>query len=353
MQNQIIKYDLLDNTIDQYVVINPTKQQIAFFPKEEYQMFISKNYDWKSSNPTDPNTISEIVDTSTPTDYIGAINVDVPFTINPSFASFQLVSLVNSSLIDFYSSSDTDATISTIANGIQTLRIPTNVFNTILTSSTDIANNNGSNIKLNYGTYYVLIIPSYIETNVTSVLERFQFQAQSGSNRRTLIQCDKTKFQGTLWNFEQNGDQSGRLYGSVVEVLDSQRNLKQVKIIAENELNFSDDENNVQMVLQPDLVGYDSSSQVVDLGDILRIYPRETYFNRIMIEINYKNPYLQTESLVGFTVNDVVRDMKSGIFEIYDENGFTIDAKGNFEGNIQYRYQIFQKNNFEARKRLL
>lgn len=352
-QNNIIKYKLLDNTIDQYVVINPVKQQIAFFPKEEYQMFIGKNYDWTASNPTNPNTITEIVDTSTPTDYIGAVNVNVPFTINPSFANFQLLSLSNNSLSSFYSPTDINATISTIANGIQTFRIPNNIFSTILTDATAIANNNGSNIQLNYGMYYILISPSSIDASVTSVLERFQQQQASGSNRRTLIQCDKTKFQNTLWNFEQNGEQSGRLYGSVVEVLDSQNNLKQIKLIAENELNFADNSNNVEMVLQPDIVGYDTVSQVVNVGDTLRIYPKETYFDRIMIEVDYQNPYLQVQSLVGFTVNDVVRDMTSGIFEIYDNNGFTIDSNGNFEGNIQYRYQIFQKNNFEARKRLL
>lgn len=353
MQQQIIKYDLLDNTIDNYVVINPSKPQIAFFPKEEYQMFIGKNYDWVSTNPTSPNTTTEIVNTSTPTDYIGAVNIDIPYLINSNFASFQLVSLANNSLSNFYSTANTGPIISTIANGIQTFRIPTNSFNTILTDPTAITNNKGSNIQTNYGLYYVFIIPSSIDAVVTSILERYQQQQASGSNRRTLIQVDKNALKNTLWNFEQNGNQSGRLYGSVTEILDSQYNLKQTKIIAENELNFLDANNNTQLVLQPDIVGYDTMSQEISVGDILRIYPRETYFNRIMIEINYKNPYLQTESLVGFTVNDIVRDMKSGIFEIYDQNGFTIDQNGNFEGNIKYRYQIFQKNNFEARKRLL
>jgi hypothetical protein len=118
MQQQIIKYDLLDNTSDQYVVINPTKQQLAFFPKEESQMFIGKNYDWKSSNPTSPNTITEIVDTATPTDYIGAINVDVPYTINQDFANFQLVKLSNNSISDFYLATDSNTKITNIANGI-------------------------------------------------------------------------------------------------------------------------------------------------------------------------------------------------------------------------------------------
>jgi hypothetical protein len=44
--------------------------------------------------------------------------------------------------------------------------------------------------------------------------------------------------------------------------------------------------------------------------------------------------------------------MSTGIYEIYDDKGFAIDASGNFQGTILNRYQIFQNGKYEARKRI-
>jgi len=51
-------------------------------------------------------------------------------------------------------------------------------------------------------------------------------------------------------------------------------------------------------------------------------------------------------------MNDVARDMTTGVYEIYDSNGITIDSSGNFNGNVIQQYQITQVNGYEIRKRI-
>lgn len=424
MQNNILQKQITDNTQDVFVVINPSKQQIAFFPKEESQMFTSKSSTFTGTRPTgfinDPDTESESTDTRafiqrakneaygqsdsaldytgvwggvpfdatnlsllykyklqninsshTETDYIGAVNIDVPAIINPAYATFKLYNLQTATLSDLYASTDSAAKIVNVLTGFQTLRIPQNVLNTVLTDETAIIANNSSPIIPNYGLYYITVSPNYIRTTVANIVNRRQVDwlnmpsngelsydsvnenliIAPDSQRRNVYECNKTDFQSLPWNFEASNLQSGRLYGSVVEIWDStETTLKQVKTMAENEFNFSDSGAQPHFTLYPDNVGYDAPSQLPGVGDILRIYPRETSFNQFIIEVNYINGSLQIQNLLSFMMNDAVRDITTGTYEIYDNIGFTLDSSGNFNGNVIQRYNVFKAGNFEARK---
>lgn len=412
----IIKQELLNNTVDSTVVINPIKQQIVFFPKEESQMFTGRTHTYVDGLPdaglsSNPDTESENTDnlafmqrgqvggdinlglynignpypanyanfkynmqpinsSHTATDYIGATTINVPTTIIDKFIDFKVYNIASDTISNFYSNTDTTLRVKTIQNGLQTLRIPTNCFNTILTDATAITNNNNSNLLKNYGLYYLLLTPKYIQVPIGNIIQRKTVEWLSmvdnatstvtgddiilspENKRRTIYECDKDIFKDLDWDFESSGDQSGRLYGSIVEVWNSSTTvLKQIKIMTENQFNF-ENADLMRFVLYPDNVGYDTPDSEIVTGDIVRIYPRESYFNNITIEINYKNDSLQIQNLLAFMLNDTVRDMSNGIFEIYDDKGFTIDDSGIFIGNVLSRYQIFQAANKEARKRI-
>lgn len=437
MSNNIIKFDLFNNTQENFVVINPTKQQIAFFPKEESQMFQGKSYNNLGTRPvgyendpttetesndtrafankikatdidsfsTDPNDetyrnswfdldkidlndpvsaktllqdyrygIYDLQSSHTPTDYIGSTTVSIPFLLNETFSDFNFIGPTDTVVKSLFPVDDTDTKVQTVSIGLQRLRIPINVFNTILETSEEIEANGGDDIVPNYGKYYIIVSPKYIESSVLSVVNRshipwrfmhtnaidesvyttpeLEMHLLPDKKRRNIYELSKTAFSNTLWNFENSPNQSGRLYGSVVEVWDASRTqLKQVKVMTENQFNFSTS-GNFQCVLQPDIVGYDVDTQDIGTSDILRIYPRESYFDQFIIEVDYKNQRQQIENLISFLLNDTVRDMQTGIFETYDENGFTIDTAGQFNGTVINRYQVFSKGRFEARKNL-
>lgn len=491
MQNQIIKQEIYDNTGEAFIVINPTKQQVIFFPKEESQMFTSKtktfaegttvagmtsNPDTESENtdslafmqrvsqiselnapvsatsgslvagriytittfvaldnfsnvatvisgtinttgciflctgttptnwthsstltytpdptvlnnvaldnygttvpyPTDSDkykfNISQPINSShTATDYIGASTMTVATIITDEFADFKIWDLTSNAISELYEVTDTTEKIKFITNGFQTLRIPENKLNTVLTEQADIEANNNSNIKKNFGQYYFIVSPKYVQTIVGNVIDRkhtewldmvsnttpevsgVHIQFNPSDKRRKIYECDKDNFKTLPWNFEVSGEQSGRLYGSIVEVWDStQTTLKQVKVMTENEFNF-DTADSMRFVLYPDNVGYDTPEQEVISGDILRIYPRETYFNQLIIEVTYKDKTLQVENLLAFMLNDTVRDLMTGIYEIYDNNGFKVDGSGNYTGTVVNRYQVFSTDKTEARKRI-
>jgi len=430
MQNQIIKQDLTDNTSDSFILINPSKQQMASFPKEESQMFTSKTQNFTGSRPSgnvnDPDNETENKDTiaflerakgeegsntdvtavggvnynlfdgslpggtsglqdayrfkfdsinssHTPTDYIGAVSISIPCFIDEAFADFKAYDFTTDSVADFFDVSDTVAKVKTMKVGCQALRIPQNKFNTILTDETAIIANNNSNIIKNFRKYYIIISPKYVRTSVGNVINRKHYdwfnmyqngtlsydsvnsliQVIPDTKRRTVYECDKTDFTSLPWLFENSNGQSGRLYGSIVEVWDSsETTLKQVKVMNENDFHFLDSGTEMQFVLSPDNVGYDSPGEEVISGDVLRVYPRETYFNQLIIEVNYFDDSLQVSNLLTFMLNDAVRDLKAGIYEIYDNKGYTIDTAGNINGNVVQRYQIFSNDKIESRKRI-
>jgi len=403
--NKIIKYQVYNNITDQYFVINPTKQQIFSIPKEESQMFQGKKYSYTSGNssteisentdtrafaerlksdstpnfqsggvgstPTNiglySNVLTDINSSHTPTDYIGMSTYEVPFIISQDFTNFKLV-LQDNTVSDLFSSTDNNPKLINILSGLQKLRLPKNVLNTILTSSTDILNNNGSNVLKNYGTYHIILSPKYFDVQVVSITDSTHTTWEDSINnltdnstqsslvmspntkRRNIYSFNGSSFTDLPWVFEDNPSQSGRLLGSVVEIYNSTKTrMKQVKVVAENNFNLT---TSVDLVLQPDNMGYDTEDQAILVGDIFRIYPRETYFDQIIIELEYIDKDTLVNNLVSFMINDAVRDLTNGIVEVYDNSGVNVDDSGNFNGNVVQRFQITQLNNYEVRKKI-
>jgi len=359
---------ITDNTIENFIVFDITKQQIGALPKEESQMFQDKTSDWitsgdeenESENSDIPAFSNPSLNSShTPTDYIGALNIKVPYKILDDFADFKLINPSNV-ISNLFDSTDIVKKVTMIQNGVGNLRIPKNKFNTILTVQSEIENN-GSDLIKNYGDYYILISPKYIEATITNIIHKKHIVRTSVSSnnnsgipffkRRDIYECNKTSFIDTIWNFL--GPQQGRLYGSVVEIWDSNNTeLKQIKIMTENNFNFSNN-SAPQFVLYPNNMGYDAPTQKIAVGDVIRIFPRETYFDSVLIKIEYKDEYSEINNLVSFMINDVVRDVKTGVYEIYDDKGVNIDStSGNFLGNVLHRYQISATDRYEIRKRI-
>lgn len=375
----MIKKDLYDNSVNDFVVLEPKKQQAVFFPKEESQMFIGKESNYVSADTSlmsDNQDLDSFANralggylplnsSQTATDYIGAINMQVPFSLQDSFVDINFYDVQRDVFQTLFDDTDTTQKIKSIVNGLQTLRLPSNVFNTLITT-TDIdaiMANGGSPYINNYGYYYIFIKSKFIQSTISNVIPRthISWEDLASNNdgtgtpinkRRTIYECDKADFENTPWLLENSPEQSGRLFGSVVEVWDTTlTTLKQIKIMNENVFNFSVADE-MQFVLTPDNMGYDSPTQEISNGDIIKVYPRETYFNEIVIEINYKDKYLQIENMISFMLNDVARDTQTGAYQIYDDAGLTVEPTGLITGNVIHRYQISQTDRFELRKRI-
>lgn len=373
------KITIQTNEEAQYIPLTPTKPQLSLFAKEESWQFRGRDYNYDGSNQVestqtvDPN--SETITAGQnyvnlnsfvmPTDYIGAASYNVPHYINENYANFTYYDLqtilpaslpadVDASVSnDLYDSADADLKLVTIRNGVQFLRIPANKFNTVDADGQVTANN--------YGKYYISVTPKYIETTIYSILPRTQLEwsdIQSNTNtstvqgnRRRIIQVDKTGFFGTAWQLEANALQQGRLFGSVVEVWDASGSvLKQTLIVNEDSLGLTSTAGYASLVLQSDLVGYESPSQAMTLGDTLRIYPRETYFNPIDIELTYSGTG-DVLDLVRFMMNDVVQDTTRSVYEVYDDTGVSSDGQGNLSGNVILSYQISQEGKYTIRRK--
>ncbi len=373
MQNKVINYTIVDNTSDQNYLINPTKQQIFSLPKEESQMFTSKTYNFTGTRPggytNDP--LTETVDRDNQigttnvnssfgeTDYIGLSTFSIPYNIAEGFFDYRLVDTIQNRNVLLNTG---NSNLTRISNGVQLIKFPKDILNTVLTDPNDIINNGNNPIRKNIGVYYLTITPKFFKVPVVSIDARGQYDIPNMADnidsslpvnkRRRIFHCNNTNALGTVWNFEQNQKQSGRLLGSVVEVWDSAETvLKQTKIMNENIFNFNLG-TDMQVVLSPDNVGYDSPVYDVSIGDILKIYPRETSFDQITIALSYEDQANQVASALAFLLNDVARDMTTGVYDIYDNGGISVDSSGNINGTVIQSYQIQQFNNLEIRKRI-
>lgn len=378
MQNNIINYQLKDGTVDNNVVINPTKQQIFSIPKEESQIFPSSSFNFSTipvGFTNDPEWQTEdrdaqistssdqhILSSWSPSDYVGLTNYTVNALINEGFSTFKLYNPTTNTTSNFYSSF---GNIQNLMTGVQLMKIPAHIFDTTLTDPILIAENGGSPYLPNYGTYYIVVSPTCIRTTIVSNDNRYHYEWAKNSfnemvvggdtvpvnKRRTVYHCNNTDFIGTPWQFEINPTQVGRLLGSIVEVWNSTGTiLKTTKVMNENDFNFLGSLTN--FVLSPDYMGYDPLSYIPTVGDMLVIYPRETAFNQFIIKLNYIDGTKDVKAALEFMLNDVARDMTTGIYEVYDDNGITIDSSGNFNGTVVQKYQISQYGNFELRKKI-
>lgn len=373
----MIQYELQDNTIDNYIPITPTKPQVGYIVKEENQQFPTREYNYDGinnvSNTTSLDTSTEVITRQSltsdvkdipvnskvsATDYIGAIKYDVPYVINPDFTDFLLLDIqantfstlananIESLTVPLYETGDTNSKIVSMFNGLQGLRVPANLFNTIVEGNT----------TKNFGKYYIKISPKHVDVSISQITlkKHVDWQLVNSTDvegRRQVIGFNNSNFRNTPWLFENNPLQRGRLHGSIVEIWNNGlTEKKQTKVLVEENINLS--ASTGFFSLTPDVMGYDSPNEVVGLGDILRVYPRETYFNPIYIEISYTNKDNDLLSLIQFMKNDAVRDLTSNVIEIYDENGVGTDPNGNLTGTIVQSYQISQEQNKEIRRQI-
>lgn len=363
--------EINDNTIDNSILLTPTKQIFVFFPKEESQMFQSLSNNWVGSGNVSQETVNQVADVIlaqtasenimpnskiTPTDYIGAISRKVPTLLSENFCDFKFYDIQNNVTKNVFESTDLNKKITNVFNGMQSLRFPKAILNTYLYTDAEIVANGGRFLIENYGKYYLSIKPKYIETKISSIIQKqhnkngdFTDDPLAIQYRRNIYKTAKSNFLNTVWNFE-GGNSGGRLYGSVVEIWDSLgTTLKDTKILTECDLNFNVG-TEVRMVFYPDNFGFNNNE--ISINDIIRIFPRETSFDEIFIEIDYKNKKYNLDQILAYTLNDASRDLKTGLYEIYDEKGFSMDSNGILNGNIINAYQITATDNYELRKRI-
>lgn len=361
------KITIQNNTIDNYIPITPTKPQTGYIHKEESQQFSSLEYNYDGVNnipetstadtygeiTTRKALISEVKDIPTAsansaTDYIGIVKYDVPHIIDETFSDFSLIDVQTNSYTELstanieslatplFDLTDTDVKVISLFNGLQVVRIPKDKFNDLTQTPT---------VK-KFGKYYIKISPKFIEAEVQNIVSRRQVSWQTvnpadSEGRRVVLTVSNANFNSTVWAFENNNMQRGRLHGSIIEVWDNSLTVKkQTKVSVENTVGLDGGSGSAAFVITPDNVGYDAPDQVVAITDILRIYPRETYFNPIYIEVDYQNKELDLSALIKFTKNDAARNLKTGVIEIYDENGIVIDSQGNINGTVVQAYQI-------------
>lgn len=451
----IIKYELKNHSIDEFVPFTADKPMLASYPSVNSQMFYAADPSVNpsslspSTNSPDPGTVASanIYNTNIVTnsagnaiinpvgqtlnpsttgfyppsrfpDYVGAATILVPHIVDENFATFSLIlssvsltsaaALNGSAIQNLFLSTDTAPKLGTIFTGMRVLRIPAHRFDTLLTTPVAIAANNNNPYQQNLGTYYIKISSNYIQTTITSVVPKVQnpdftntilssevlsertfldltsylsalqgvikapstttvafptYAAYPGItstilqnflNQRTQYIFDNTPFAGTNWAFESAPNQQGRLYGSIVEVWDSTgTTLKTTKVMAENAINISTIGSNGVCALEYDAFGYEAPSQTPTTGDIIRIYPRETYFNPIFFEIDYIGVGHDLTDLIAFMTNDVVQNLGTAVYSVYDNNGVTVDSSGNINGNVQQEYQIFNVGQYQIRKKLI
>lgn len=361
------KETITDNSIENFILLNPTAPQLLTFSKEESWAIEGREHNYTipgfNKNTVDITTeFNETKATSgknatnspwTATDYIGMTLKNYPCNINEVYADFKLVSLVtndftalvsspiNSTLIDVYPISDTNNKLANIAVGSQLMRLPAEILQDI----------NQDPIVNNYGNYILNITPKYVEVEVLSLSSRnhkkYSALTTTQDYRRQFITFANAPFTGTVWNFEAQDKQQGRLYGSIVEVWSGDLTTRRkVAVVNENTFDFSSGTG--ELVLGPDLVGYDSINEVVLVTDKLRIYPRETYFNPISILLTFEDYSKSLSSAIKFLKNDAVRDIVSGVIEIYDDAG--VDENG--DGTVIESFQVSQENQKEVRRKI-
>lgn len=392
----MLTYELKDHDLDQFIIVNPTTYVTGHFPKEESTQFLLKDFDGYQADFTytaalrlrdsyrvgnNPIGLIPINTYWSPTDYIGAAAYEVPTNIRPEFCDFKYFdTLVNplsdlassgtqeldSFLVDLYNPTEAaENNLVSLASGVQAIRIPAHKFDTLLTDPVEISNNFGEEYLERLGKYYLKVSPKYIETTVLALRRHNHVLWEAWQpnpnlpwdGRRTILDVDKIPFQNTIWNFEltsQAGfsDQRGRLYGSIVEIWDPAKNrIKAIKICGENGFGFNNPNDNGVVVLYPDVIGYDPADGIATAGDILRIYPRESYFKPLFIEINYSS-IASVEAALRYMKNDMIRNLETNIVEVYDDNGISLDSNGNITGKVLDAYQIYRQGNLEIRRRI-
>ena len=444
----MIKIDLTDNTVDNFIGITPTRQQIVVMPSEEvfnFQQGGDVAYG-SSSRTVWPGSMSNV--------WNGAWTLKLPWSIDPNFADFKLVSLINHTpevLVDntgFYNTQYEEelfldsgtSKLSTVFPGQQLLRVPAKRFMTenttgekvvyfsaaivtegstalvtkydntakdeansvnlvqlkvgnlvtgtgippnttireiletedyliVLSNAATVSNTDVSltsveqvveSLVSNYGKYYIKISPKYIDTAISSIsygdlsIDKTTGQPTVTTGlRKKVIYLRPEDFKNTIWNFEDPITQRGRLAGSIAELWSGNNGtspgiLKSQKMIVESAIGSTE----VKILLYPQFLGWDTVNTLEQQNQVVRVYPRETYFDTVYIEINFKDVSNSLDAVAQYILNDASRDTKTGIIEVYDNNGIKIDKNGNINGKVAQSYQISQKDTQEIRVKL-
>lgn len=372
----MIVKNITNNDIDNWVLINPTKPLYAELPKEESQMFFGKEYNYNPANINKAiqgidNTGDAIINANlgnlykinspiSETDYSGILNSKVPTLIDEALCKITFFKENDWTIKEFYS--NIFITKFKKVGELQFLNIPANVFKI----NPDPTNTDFDNYVNDYGYFYVNIEPLYIETEVIEINSKEHYPYDSSlsgltneqGNRRTIYKLDILNFKNTPFNFERSFDSnilnavwSNRLLGSLVYNKDLFNGNKNIKIITSDYFNFNN--NLANICVSPDYMGVDSPNNKFTIGDKLRIYPNESYFEPITIQVNFTREINENEQIKKFLLNDAVRDFTNNIIEVYDDEGLTIEDNGEISGRVYLSFQVLEKQGKEIRKKLI
>src|SRR5690554_1944552 len=202
----MIQFDFTDNSITNFIPIEPSAPQMMFVPTEESATWPLRSYSssegaFEGISQT-PNSLLNKSDIDplfhgmkNPTRYVGISTINVPHVIDPDFTNFILS---NDDIGSEELFLDDSEKIKLFDNNIQLLEVPVNRFK-------DYELN-----LFNYGTYYLSIKPKYIETSIISI-EKGKHYPYADLNgiysytnsitRRTHYEISKQPFLDTPWDF--------------------------------------------------------------------------------------------------------------------------------------------------------
>lgn len=197
-----------------------------------------------------------------------------------------------------------------LGEGLHLLTIPKNVFDVIPSTNVDDEVDMGvTSYKRNYGKYYITITPKW--------------------EKRVIVLNDEEENIYECELIDGNIDGAIARQGSIYRTLyKSGENInRELFIFYPNTLNPFEDE-------------------------LVEILPSANNFNEVVIEITYMDKDSNVESLRSYMLNDIARDMETGTYQIYDDNGLKLEQTGVITGNVIHRYQIVQTDRFEIRKKI-
>lgn len=368
----MLEFTLRDHGLVNYIPIKFKRNISAPMPKEESQTYAGKSFAYNPTSPTN-NTISNdntdlvklfvqngvekelrINSPITETDYSGIINNEISIIQDEDFVNINFYKEGVWSPTSLFPN-DLAQKIKTIL-GNQFLILYDNTFNTF-----DPDTNSWTK---NYGNYYIVIEPLYIETTVTDIKIKEHIKygtdlvaATTNSSRQSQYFLDITPFRGTKLLFERsfNGSTneaifSNRLMGSVIYTKNNNGTDKNVKVITNDYFDFNN--NIAKITMSPDYMGYDSPFSTIGIGDKVRVYPKECYFKPISIKVEYTQETNALDLMRQYSLNDAVRDLKTNIIEVYDDSGLTINPDGGIDGRVIFSYIISQEGTKEVKRRI-
>ena len=381
----MLEKKIIDNDIDNWILIEPEKYIFGELPKEESQMFFGKEFQYNNdfTTTTDVNKRGvdnrKIIDSNTnfplnkedalnktlinssvtETDYAGIINKKIKTLLDQNFCDIKYYKEDIWDIKDVYGEEFIQKF--KIVGNNQFFKLPKFLFKK--ESNTPSLDPDVVESVNDYGIFYITIEPKYIETEIVDInlKEHYKYDNILNTlglgigNRRNIYKLNFNDFQNTIWQFEDNftNDKpilSNRLLGSLVVNKQLNGLYKNEKIITNDLLDF--DLNEVFICLSPDYMGVDSAYNKFNTNDTIRIYPQDKYFEPFIIRIDFLKDLTDTDRIKNYLLNDAVRDLKTNLIEIYDENGVTIEDNGQLSGKVKLAFQVIENQGKEIRKNI-